>query len=152
MSKSKSPAIRFPKDYSIVIKAYSRTGKKLTTLHKKDVGRIEVRLMHFKTHIGSVELCKDYYAKKPTLRTHSFLNSSYHRKGLGTLLYAKACRWAIQNGWTVTSSGYSSEQAQRVWRGKGIRSFFRIRTRPCKDSNSLYFRNKYAMFLVYPKL
>jgi GNAT superfamily N-acetyltransferase len=59
--------------------------------------------------------------------THSDLEDKYRGKGLGTLLYSKAIAWALNNGFKVKSSGDSSDMAQRVWEGKGLRKHFNIR-------------------------
>lgn len=62
-------------------------------------------------------------------KTHSDLDIEYHNKGLGTLLYAKAIKFCLSRGYKISSSGYSSSPAKRVWEGKTIRSFFKIRKR-----------------------
>src|SRR5574337_1019205 len=80
--------------------------------------------------IGRVNLVK---AKPGSFSTHSFLDSSFHMKGLGALMYARAIQYALEKRWKVTSSGRSSEYAQRVWRGRTIRKFFSIKIKKGSD-------------------
>lgn len=62
-----------------------------------------------------------------SLVTHSGLDSEYRGRGLGNLLYTKGIAWALNHGYWVRSSGNSSDMAQRVWEGKGLRERFNIR-------------------------
>lgn len=91
---------------------------------------IKIQLLDAKTgyEVGNVGLYKAYpYRYKQSLETHSHLRVDLRGKGLGTLMYSKAIEWALKNGYRVKSSGSSSEMAERVWNGKGIRKHFNIR-------------------------
>ena len=77
--------------------------------------------------VGYVRLENAYY-NSGTLETHSWLMSSYRRKGLGALMYARAIQYGLDSGYKVQSSGVSSDMAVRVWEGKYIRRFFHIET------------------------
>lgn len=78
-----------------------------------------------------------------SFETHSWLAEKFHGKGLGTLLYAKAIQWCLDNGYKVRSSGTTLEAAQRVWRGKGLRKYFTILTH--KDGTNHHFDMFYAV-------
>jgi len=78
-------------------------------------------------HINLRSVRPDYY------ETHSYLEDDYHHRGLGALLYARAIQHALEKGWGVRSSGSSSDDAQRVWRGKTIRKFFSIKLKKGHD-------------------
>jgi len=79
--------------------------------------------------IGHVRLV---YEGNNTYETHSNLSTSYRNKGLGAIMYAKAIAWCLERGYKVKSSGASSTQAQRVWRGKKLKRLFNIRVSKCK--------------------
>jgi GNAT superfamily N-acetyltransferase len=111
MSKS-IPKIKAPKGFSFKVKKMSA-----------NYTRVTLHLAKGK-QIGYVNLSRvrpGFYA------THSGLDVKYHNKGLGVLLYARAIQYALEKGWRVSSSGGSSESAQRVWRGKTIRKYFSIK-------------------------
>lgn len=84
----------------------------------------------YKSHsvpIGNIELIRSY---GKTYETHSNLESEFHNKGLGALMYAKAIEWCLLRGYKCKSSGYPSGDAIRVWKGETIRKFFAIKARP----------------------
>ena len=93
--------------------------------------------------IGTVSLVKHYLTGSYV--THSRLDSLYHRRGLGTIMYARAIQWALDNGHVVRSSGNSSDMAQRVWKSKGLRNFFSIRKRKHKECS------RYDTWYAYSK-
>lgn len=75
--------------------------------------------------IGRVSLEPSYRNNK-TLHTHSHLSKVFHGMGLGSLMYARAIRWALENGYKIRSSGGTSDAAVRVWEGKTLRKYFDI--------------------------
>ncbi len=83
--------------------------------------------------IGEVCLHKQ---EDGAFETHSDLNERHHGKGFGAKLYARAIQWCLENGHPVRSSGCTSTEAQRVWRGKTIRKFFKIKTNHSPYTNS----------------
>ena len=96
--------------------------------------------------MGNVNLAMNVYSN--SFHTHSFLHATLHNKGFGTLLYARAIQWALENGFTVRNSGSSSDLAQRVWRGKSLRKYFRIVTK----HNKYRKEPRYDVFYAYPLL
>jgi GNAT superfamily N-acetyltransferase len=105
---------------------------------------VELRLLSNKRKVGRVNLVKD---NGKSYETHSSLDARYHGLGYGAKLYARAIQWCHTNGYTVKSSGCSSEMAQRVWRGKTLRKHFRIRTERDevnRDYDKWYARPKYV--------
>lgn len=97
--------------------------------------------------VGHITLSQEYpgcYA------THSTLLPRYRGKGLGALMYAKAIQWGLEHGYRVRSSGSSSQDAQRVWRGKSLRKWFDIRVKKGKDYYTKELRPDYDTF--YPHL
>jgi GNAT superfamily N-acetyltransferase len=67
------------------------------------------------------------YVGDDTYETHSYLDEQLRGKGLGAMLYAKAIQWCHRNGYKIRSSGCTSKEAKRVWKGDSIRNYFRIR-------------------------
>ncbi len=118
--------IKAPKgfQFKIVPDVYS-TSVQLFDKNKK-VPDANGKMVTYQYAIGTVSLYKDTYSDN-FWRTHASLNSEYHNKGLGTLLYARAIQWALEHGYRVSSSGRSSEMARRMWKSKSIRKFFRIK-------------------------
>lgn len=96
--------------------------------------------------IGHIELMRDY---GKTYETHSNLDAAYHDQGLGALMYAKAIEWCLIRGYRCKSSGYPSEYAQRVWRGKTIRKYFDIKDRATARGSEA--RTFFAYFKKYKK-
>lgn len=92
--------------------------------------------------IGRVELEVDW-ADKTVLRTHSHLNSLFHHKGFGTLMYARAIQWGLQHKYKVRSSGMTSNMARRVWGGQGLKKYFDIKQHKSKDKKFTWY--------AYPK-
>jgi len=88
-------------------------------LYKRKIGEIG--------HINLVRVYTGCYA------THSHLDNKFHNKGLGALLYAKAIQWGIKHGYRIRSSGGSSRDAQRVWRGSTLKRWFDIKVKPGID-------------------
>lgn len=91
----------------------------------------EILLYHHKELIGSVELdlSNNHYKNSRKAVTHSWLERNYHGQGLGVLMYAKAIKYCMQKGYKIQSSGYSSEDAARVWKSKSLRQYFNIRSK-----------------------
>jgi len=83
--------------------------------------------------IGRVSL---YRQLNGIYETHSYLNKKYRGLGLGTKLYSKAIQWCLENGYSIRSSGSSSDEAMRVWQGRSIRKLFRIRKKKDKECPS----------------
>ena len=116
---------------------------------KVEYGTVRISLINSKNKgdMGYVNLVRNTYTG--SMNTHSQLHPNLRNKGFGTLLYARAIQWALENGYPVRNSGGSSEMAQRVWRGKSIRKFFRIVThsyrKNTKDRNA-------DIFYAYPLL
>jgi GNAT superfamily N-acetyltransferase len=61
--------------------------------------------------------------------THSYLFPQYRNQGLGALMYAKAIQWGREHGLRVRSSGGSSDDAQRVWRGSSLQRWFDVKVK-----------------------
>lgn len=118
--KQSSVKIRAPHGYFFSV-AKDRYEGKLESV------TIELRLSKHRDQIvGTVALC---HYDDIWYETHSDLNPEHHGKGLGTLLYAKAIQWGTKHGLKVRSSGCSSSMALRVWRGKTLRKYCKVRTR-----------------------
>jgi len=83
--------------------------------------------------IGRVSL---YRQLNGIYETHSYLNKKYRVLVLGTKLYYKAIQWCLENGYSIRSSGNSSDEAMRVWQSKSIRKLFRIRKKKDKECPS----------------
>lgn len=60
--------------------------------------------------------------------THSFLFPKFRKKGLGTLMYAKAISLLLSKGYKIQSSEFPSGAAQRVWKSKSLKKYFDITT------------------------
>lgn len=125
MSKS-IPKIKAPKGYSFKVQKVTANYTKVT-LHVVKGRQIG--------YVNLVKVRQDFYA------THSGLDSAYHNKGLGALMYARAIQHALEKGWRVSSSGSSSDAAQRVWKGKTIRKYFSIKY---KKGSDRYYDKWYA--------
>lgn len=80
--------------------------------------------------VGHVNLCHEYSG---CYSTHSHLDSKYRGRKLGAIMYAKAIQFGMSRGWRVRSSGGSSEDAQRVWRGSTLKRWFEIKVRKGRD-------------------
>src|SRR5258706_11634000 len=127
MSKSVSK-VRAHKGFTFRVSKMSERYTKVAlreTLTNKEIG-----------HVNLIKVREGYY------ETHSDLNDEYQNKGLGALMYARAIQHALENGWRVQSSGSSSSDAQRVWRGKTIRKYFSIKLK--KRDNDPYYDKWYA--------
>lgn len=89
----------------------------------------EINLVNSRgTYVGGVRLCPEGDKKFRIVQTHSDLNFDLRGRGYGTKLYVRAIQWGLANGYRVRSSGGSSDDAERVWMGKGIREYFHLRT------------------------
>ena len=96
--------------------------------------------------IGQIRLVNE---GKNKYATHSNLDYRYHNKGLGALMYSKAIEWCLQRGFRCQSSGYSSDDAKRVWQGKTIRKYFDIKV---KQTESGQWANPdYQTWFAYEK-
>jgi GNAT superfamily N-acetyltransferase len=78
-------------------------------------------------HVNLVRLYSKCYA------THSYLSPQFRNKGLGARMYAKAIQWCLERGLRVRSSGSSSDDAQKVWRGSFLKRFFDVKVKPGVD-------------------
>jgi GNAT superfamily N-acetyltransferase len=107
-----------PKGYSLrVIKGtYSGWSVKL---FKKRSGKKSEEV----GHVNLAPLYSGCYA------THSYLQPQYRNKGLGAVMYAKAIQWGLERGYRIRSSGSSSEDAQKVWRGSFLKRYFDIKVK-----------------------
>lgn len=117
-----------PKGYTFKVKKYSQY-----------MTRVTLHLSKTKQQIGYVSLVRvrpGYY------ETHSDLDNSYHNKGLGALLYARAIKHALEKKWRVQSSGSSSVMARRVWEGKSLRKYFTIKAK--RNQYDQYYDKWYA--------
>jgi GNAT superfamily N-acetyltransferase len=126
MSKSIAK-VRAPKGFTFRVSKMNERYTKVTlrlTLTNREIG-----------HVSLIKVREGYY------ETHSDLSSEYHGKGLGALLYARAIQHGLEKGWRVQSSGSSSSEAQRVWRGKSIRKYFSIKL---KKGDDPYYDKWYA--------
>lgn len=119
--RSDVPKIKAPKGYKFKVIA-NRFSAQVNLLLANGV------------EIGHITLVRDSSSVKNIYRTHSTLNSAYHRKGLGSLMYARAIQFALEKGYSISSSGGSSDAAQRVWKGKTIRKYFTIKLKR-RDKN-----------------
>lgn len=105
-------------------------------LHKRNKGEV-----------GHVNLVREYSG---CYSTHSYLEAGYRNKGFGARMYAKAIQFGIERGWRVRSSGGSSEEAQRVWRGSTIKRWFDIKVKRGYNYGSEVPNPGYDTF--YPRL
>ena len=113
-------------------------------------GDIYIRLYKkFKSCDRSIGLVRLVSMGGKKYATHSNLARKYHHKGLGTLIYSKAIEWCLQRGFRCQSSGYSSEDAQRVWKGKGIRKFFTIKQK--QTESGTWANPEYQTWTAYEK-
>lgn len=103
---------------------------------------VELRLKNGGKRIGSVELEKSLRGK--FYSTHSYLDVEFREQKLGTLMYARAIKWCLDNNFKPRSSGYSSDDAERVWESRSLRKYFRIRCRRSKGS-------EYRTWFAYDK-
>lgn len=81
--------------------------------------------------------------------THSNLDYRYHNKGLGALMYSKAIEWCLKRGYQCQSSGYSSEDAKRVWTGRTIRKYFTIKQK--QTETGVWANPEYQIWFAYEK-
>jgi GNAT superfamily N-acetyltransferase len=137
--------IKAPKGYKFKITKYKYGDKK----NSYDV---HVKLYHEGFEIGNVELIQQDNGK---YETHSQLDYGYRGQKLGVTMYARAIQWCLDHGYKVSSSGQSSEMAQRVWKSKTLRKFFRI-TKEIPQINrnliSVYAnKDNIAMWRAYAK-
>jgi len=78
-------------------------------------------------YCGEVELeIRKIKGKVVSFGTHSKIKRKYRNQGLGIWLYGKAIAWALRNGHKISSSFGASEQAQRLWNSKTLRSRYKI--------------------------
>jgi GNAT superfamily N-acetyltransferase len=96
--------------------------------------------------IGQIRLVNE---GKKQYATHSNLDYRYHHKGLGALMYSKAIEWCLQRGYRCKSSGYSSEDAKRVWQGKTIRKYFDIKVK--QTESGTWANPDYQTWFAYEK-
>ncbi len=136
--------IKAPKEYKFKITKW-RYGD------KKQSFDVFVKLYHEGFEVGNVELIQEENGK---FETHSFLEYGYRGQKLGVTLYARAIQWCLEHGYPVSSSGQSSEMAQRVWKSKSLRKYFRITKEiPHRNRGLTYYGSKdnYAMWRAYAK-
>jgi len=135
--KKKVAQVRAPSNFKWRIKEISRSTVYVTLLHRGNNKKI-----------GAVRL---YKQDDGTWETHSDLDFRYRNRGFGARLYARAIQYCLVNGYRVRSSGGSSEDAQRVWRGKTIRKYFRIKTKHFLFSGQKKHDPEYDTFYAYRK-
>lgn len=85
-------------------------------LEGKSIGYVKVVVSRASIAGSSVKLYE----------THSCLDTRYHRKGYGIMMYAAAIRHGLKKGLTVTSSRSTSAMAQRVWKSKRLGKMFNV--------------------------
>ena len=66
-------------------------------------------------------------------------------------MYAKAIQWGIENGYRIKSSGGSSSDALRVWRGSTLKRFFDIKVKPGRNYHDQTHNPEYDTFYPRPK-
>jgi GNAT superfamily N-acetyltransferase len=93
--------------------------------------------------IGQIQLDK---GRRNRYYTHSWLHEDYRGMGFGTKLYARAIQWCLEQGYKVSSSSNTSELAQRVWEGNGLRQKFDIKKR-----SKMYYGERRPLWHAYPK-
>lgn len=139
--KQRSVCVRAPKNFSWqIVEGRSYLGDRWA--------KVQLVRGTKKKVIGEVTL---YEQDSGVWETHSWLDTRYHGKGYGTKLYARAIQWGMTNKVKVQSSGCTSEEAQRVWRGKSIRKYFRIVTKPYKWLDDTYADPSMDVFHAYRK-
>lgn len=129
--------VKTPKGFKFKIrKPYPNDKRVFVELFKKgnavSIGRVNL------AYVGKDKYGKDVY------ETHSYLDPAYHQKGFGTLIYARAIQWGVEHGCKVRSSTGTSQQAQRVWNGKGIREYFSIKKATWKNQYGSPVQKWYA--------
>src|ERR1700723_20114 len=94
------PRIRAPKGYSFKVKDNHGSCYPITiSLHKRSLKKGRNN-KYLNDCLGNVKLAKHW--KHPrTLLIHSTLLESYHNKGLGSRLYAKAIQVGLERGYRV---------------------------------------------------
>lgn len=114
--------VRAPNHFTFKIKEYSsRETIYVYLVNKKKKNK----------KVGEVRL---YHQGDGIYETHSDLDEEYRGRGFGARLYARAIQWCLENNFRVRSTGSSSSYAQRMWRGKTIRKYFRIVTKKYKGN------------------
>lgn len=144
------PKIKAPEGFKFFIQHFDGRETVYLYLLKKDADTKLDRYgylinMKWSDQIGRITLEK---ASRDTYRTHSRLDEEYWGKGYGTLMYARAIQWGLEHDYKITSSGSSSEKAKNVWKGNGIRKYFRIHSRMIEYHKGVYKPRWYA----YPKV
>lgn len=119
---------------------------------EKDGARYAYCRLYDKSHPGTYvgQITLEPYPKNKYI-THSRLDSIYHGKGLGAVLYARAIQWCLDNGYKVGSSYSPSYLAQRVWTGSSLRRFFSIKKSAYCHWEVLKQKKKLAPKLVAKK-
>lgn len=139
--------IKIPKGFKIV-KVLNQCGITFE-LHDKEFKKLPGRKYWGKTYksyqvIGSIDLQRPGKDKNRYV-THSILDYKYHNRGLGLLMYMFAINYALKKGWKVSSSGNTSEAAQRLWKSKRLRKYFTIKRKkgiiPTFDKWYVYNKN-----------
>jgi GNAT superfamily N-acetyltransferase len=126
--KTLTPKIRAPKGFHFKIKNYDP---------RSSYVRIFLFSNNEKTPIGSLDLEKIY--RRKAFYTHSRLDERFRGQKLGALMYAKAIQWGLENGYSVRSSGGTSDLAQRVWKGSTIRKYFSIREKKTNWGGMIWY-------------
>ncbi len=148
MLKLSQPKIKLPKGYYFNIRVpRGKYDEVVIYLHNRNLipkGQVENKSSCWAggTRIGCVSLEPAWRHRKNKTRfyrTHSGLETAYHGKGLGTMMYAKAVQWALSRGYRVSSSGSSSTQAQRMWTGKSIRKYCKLVKRHTAYGNPIWY-------------
>jgi GNAT superfamily N-acetyltransferase len=141
----KKISVRAPKGFhfGVTVDRYSYSNGDYKRKRQPCLVTIELYKNDDTMPIGGIELERD---GRNRYITHSSLVDEYRKQGLGTLMYAKAIKWCHDHGYRVGSSSGPSDMAQRVWNGKGLRKYFRIR----KYKNREYGRSNYV-YSAHPK-
>lgn len=135
--KKKVAQVRAPSGFRWSIKEVSKEYVRVSLVHKGNNQKI-----------GTIRL---YKQEDNLWKTHSDLNFRYRNRGFGAKLYARAIQYCLVHGYRISSSGASSEDAQRVWRGKTIRKYFRIKTKHFTYNGQKEIDHKYDTFYAYRK-
>ena len=147
MPKLSQPKIKLPKRYCFSIVHSVVDYENYTYIYLNDKSLTKTGMIdstwsaYGGTRIGRVTLAPSSFRKdkKFFYRTHSTLDSKYHGKGLGTMMYAKAIQWALSEGHRVSSSGDSSMLAKRMWTGKSIRKYCKVVARVRADGRPIWY-------------
>ena len=124
----KNKEVSIPRDFRVIVSKNDYDDGLQVLLYKKTTKIIDVLLNH--KYIANIDLaiCYSYDNSFEThCETHSYLEPKYRRTGLGTILYAYAINFCLQNKLKISSSTEPSSKAERVWRSKKLNRLFNIK-------------------------